>query len=78
MPLIDATRRLVDAEFIGGMRRGALLVNAAGGPIADTDAITTALRAGRIRAALDVTDPAPLTAGGWWPTRSAGSRAASR
>jgi phosphoglycerate dehydrogenase-like enzyme len=42
------------------MRQGALLVNAARGPIVDTDALVNALNAGSIRAALDVTDPEPL------------------
>ena len=45
------------------MKRGALLVNAARGPIVDTDALVDALNAGRIRAALDVTDPEPLPIG---------------
>ena len=42
------------------MRQGALLVNAARGPIIQTDALVEALNAGRIRAAIDVTDPEPL------------------
>jgi phosphoglycerate dehydrogenase-like enzyme len=45
------------------MRQGALLVNAARGPIVDTNALVDALNAGRIRAALDVTDPEPLPEG---------------
>jgi phosphoglycerate dehydrogenase-like enzyme len=45
------------------MQQGALLVNAARGPIVDTDALVEALNAGRIRAALDVTDPEPLPDG---------------
>ncbi len=45
------------------MRPGALLVNASRGPIVDTAALTEAVLAGRIRAALDVTDPEPLPAG---------------
>jgi len=42
------------------MRSGALLVNAARGPIVDTAALLASLQAGRVRAALDVTDPEPL------------------
>jgi len=42
------------------MRHGALLVNAARGPIVDTHALVDALRSGRVRAAIDVTDPEPL------------------
>lgn len=45
------------------MQRGALLVNAARGPIVDTDALVKALESRRVRAALDVTDPEPLPPG---------------
>lgn len=60
VPLTAATRGLVDAEFLGRMRDGALLVNASRGPVADTDALVAELRSGRLRAALDVTEPEPL------------------
>lgn len=63
VPLTDATRGLVDAEFLAAMPDGALLVNAARGPVADTDALTAELTSGRLRAALDVTDPEPLPDG---------------
>ena len=42
------------------MPDGALLVNIARGPVADTDALVRHTGSGRIRAALDVTDPEPL------------------
>ena len=45
------------------MRDRALLVNAARGPIVDTAALLAELSSGRLRAALDVTDPEPLPAG---------------
>jgi phosphoglycerate dehydrogenase-like enzyme len=61
-PLSEDTRGLVDAGVIGRMREGALLVNAGRGPVVDNDALVAAVRAGRIRAALDVTDPEPLPA----------------
>jgi phosphoglycerate dehydrogenase-like enzyme len=60
VPLTPATRGLIDAAFLGRMRDGALLVNAARGPVADTAALTAELASGRLRAALDVTDPEPL------------------
>jgi phosphoglycerate dehydrogenase-like enzyme len=63
VPLTDATRGLVDAEFLGRMRDGALLVNAARGPVVDTGALVAELSSGRLRAALDVTDPEPLPPG---------------
>jgi phosphoglycerate dehydrogenase-like enzyme len=60
VPLTDLTRGMVDASFLGAMRDGALLVNAARGPVADTAALAKELAGGRILAALDVTDPEPL------------------
>ena len=62
-PLTEATRGLVDADFLARMRHGALLVNAARGPVVDTAALLTEVASGRIGAALDVTDPEPLPAG---------------
>jgi len=63
LPLTAETRGLVDARFLAGMRPGALLVNPARGPVVDTEALTQAVQAGRIRVALDVTDPEPLPDG---------------
>jgi phosphoglycerate dehydrogenase-like enzyme len=63
VPLTDETRAMVDAEFLGAMRRGALLVNVARGAVVDTDALVVALRDGQVTAALDVTDPEPLPVG---------------
>lgn len=63
VPLTPATRGLVDAAFLRRMRDGALLVNAARGPVVRTDDLVAELAAGRLRAALDVTDPEPLPPG---------------
>jgi phosphoglycerate dehydrogenase-like enzyme len=60
VPLTSATTRMVDAEFLAAMSDGAILVNAARGPVVDTDALVAELRTGRLRAVLDVTDPEPL------------------
>jgi len=62
-PLTPESRHLADAAFLEAMRPGALLVNAGRGPLVDTDALVAALEAGRLRAAVDVTDPEPLPSG---------------
>ncbi|MGW5238843.1 2-hydroxyacid dehydrogenase [Monashia sp. NPDC004114] len=63
VPLTETTRSLVDADLLGRMRDGALLVNVSRGAVVDTDALAAACASGRLRAALDVTDPEPLPAG---------------
>ena len=63
LPSTDETRWLINAAQFALMQQGTLLVNAARGPIVNTDALVTALKSGRIRAALDVTDPEPLPVG---------------
>ena len=60
VPNTDQTRGLVDREFLAAMPDGALLVNVARGPVVVTDALLAELTSGRLRAALDVTDPEPL------------------
>lgn len=62
IPLTDETRGMVDAGFLAAMPDGALLVNAARGPVVDTDALMAELRAERLRAVVDVVDPEPLPA----------------
>jgi len=59
VPLNEQTRGMVDADFLARMRDGALLVNVARGPVVDTSALLAELNQGRLRAALDVTDPEP-------------------
>jgi phosphoglycerate dehydrogenase-like enzyme len=63
VPLTAATRGLMGAAEFGLMKHGALLVNAARGPVVDTNALVDALQQLRIRAAVDVTDPEPLPDG---------------
>jgi len=63
VPATDETRGLIGARQFALMRQGALLVNAARGAVVNTDALVEALNAGRIRAAIDVTDPEPLPEG---------------
>jgi len=62
-PATPQTAGLVDAGFLASMRHGALLINAARGPLVDTAALLRALQEGRVRAALDSTDPEPLPTG---------------
>lgn len=63
LPATPESVGLIGPRQLGLLRQGALLVNAARGPIVDTDALVEALRAGRIRAAVDVTEPEPLPEG---------------
>jgi len=63
VPVTPATTGLVDAHFLAQLHDGALLVNAARGSIVDTAALLAELQSGRLRAALDVTDPEPLPDG---------------
>jgi phosphoglycerate dehydrogenase-like enzyme len=62
VPLTPETHGLIGATEIRLMKPGALLVNAARGPVVATDALVEALQQHRIQAALDVTDPEPLPA----------------
>jgi phosphoglycerate dehydrogenase-like enzyme len=63
VPLTAETQGLIGAAELGLMKRGALLVNAARGPVVETNALLDALQQHKLRAALDVTDPEPLPAG---------------
>jgi glyoxylate reductase len=60
-PLNDETRSLIDAAALANMKRTAILINTARGPIVDAAALYHALNDGTIAyAALDVTDPEPI------------------
>jgi len=61
VPLTDTTKGMVDDAFLASLPNGALVVNLARGPVVDTDAVLR--HAGRLRFALDVTDPEPLPDG---------------
>lgn len=63
VPLTDSTHGLVDADLLARLPDGALVVNVARGAIVDTDALVEACAGGRLRAAIDVTDPEPLPPG---------------
>ena len=62
VPLTDDTYHLINAETLTRMKPTAVLVNTSRGPVVDSDALYDALQAGQIAyAALDVTDPEPLS-----------------
>lgn len=61
--LTPDTYQLIGRDELAKMKPAAILINAARGPVVDTDALTEALRNGTIFAAgLDVTDPEPIPA----------------
>lgn len=63
VPSTSETTAMIGERELAQMKPGALLVNAARGPVVAADALLAALQAGRIRAAIDVTDPEPLPEG---------------
>lgn len=63
VPLDESTTHLIDDTFLSSMPEGSLLVNVSRGRVADTDALLAHARTGRLRIALDVTDPEPLPEG---------------
>lgn len=59
-PLTDQTEGLIDADALCRLPDDALVVNVARGRLVDTEALLAETASGRLRAALDVTDPEPL------------------
>lgn len=61
-PLSDRTRGLINKEAFSKMKKSAILVNVARGPVVDTQALYDALTQGRIAAAgLDVLEKEPIS-----------------
>jgi phosphoglycerate dehydrogenase-like enzyme len=60
LPGGDSTRHIIDDGVLSALPDGALVVNVGRGSLIDTPALVDHARRGRIRAALDVTDPEPL------------------
>lgn len=60
-PLSDRTRHIIDVAALKKMKRSAILVNVARGPVVDTAALAEALKEGEIRGAgLDVFEKEPI------------------
>jgi phosphoglycerate dehydrogenase-like enzyme len=62
VPMTAETTAMVDADFLALMHDDALLVNVSRGLVVDTEALVAEVSSGRLRAALDVTEPEPLPA----------------
>lgn len=62
-PLTEATRHLIDGRALAHLKDGATFVNVARGGLVDHAALAGVARSGRIRVALDVTEPEPLPPG---------------
>ncbi len=69
-PRTDATRGLLDAARIARLRDGAIVINVSRGGLIDELALLDRVRAGTLRAALDVFEDEPLAPGSlFWNTR---------
>jgi glyoxylate reductase len=66
LPLSDATRHWLNAERLGHLKDGAIVINTARGGVVDEDALVRELVSGRLRAGLDVYDREPSVPEALW------------
>jgi len=66
VPAADDTRHLVDEDFLGQLKEGAILLNTSRGDVVDERALLAALDAGVVRAGLDVFADEPSASQGPW------------
>ncbi len=66
VPASPETQHLVDDEFLGRMKKGAILLNTSRGDVVDETALLKALDEGRVRAGLDVFDDEPGSGQAEW------------
>jgi D-3-phosphoglycerate dehydrogenase len=71
VPAGEETHRLVDKDFLGHLRPGAILLNTSRGDVVDEEALLEALDAGTVRAGLDVYADEPGSGTASWESRLA-------
>lgn len=78
-PLVPATERLINAETIASMKRGALLINTSRGGLVDTQALLRALNTGQLGGAgLDVLEGEELLSEDHWDVVSSANESELR
>lgn len=60
LPLTEKTRGMFNADVLGAVKDGAVLINIARGALIDSEALVAELKSGRISAVLDVFEEEPL------------------
>jgi D-3-phosphoglycerate dehydrogenase len=74
VPASKETQHLVDKDFLGHLRPGAILLNTSRGDVVDESALLEALDAGSVRAGLDVYADEPASGRATWESPLASHR----